>query len=156
MKNYNIVDYPNEFTVPYYNLEIAAGKFSNLQSVEEVKYIELINITNHADYFVCKVVGESMNKVIPNGSLCLFKKYSAGSRNGLITLVEGSDIFDSETGANYTIKEYSSKKNIDDEGWHHEEISLKSLSTQTFESLVLRDEETMNFKVIGIFIKVLK
>lgn len=156
VKNYNIVDYPNEFTVPYYNLEIAAGKFSNLQSVEEVKYIELINITNHADYFVCKVVGESMNKVIPNGSLCLFKKYSAGSRNGLITLVEGSDIFDSETGANYTIKEYSSKKNIDDEGWHHEEISLKSLSTQTFESLVLRDEETMNFKVIGIFIKVLK
>ena len=102
---YTIVDAPNEFTVPYYDLEIAAGPFSDLQSVENVKYIELKNITHHTDYFVCKVVGESMNKVIPNGSLCLFKKYSGGTRNGLITLVEGSEIFDSETGANYTIKE---------------------------------------------------
>lgn len=153
---YTIVDAPNEFTVPYYDLEIAAGKFSDLQSVEEVKYIELKNLTNHTDYFVCKVIGESMNKVVPNGSLCLFKKYSAGSRNGLITLVEGADIFDSETGANYTIKEYSSKKTIDEEGWHHEEISLKPLSTKSFEAISLRDEETMNFKVIGIFEKVLK
>ncbi|MGA9212069.1 DNA/RNA helicase domain-containing protein, partial [Kaistella sp.] len=155
VNTYTIVDAPNEFTVPYYDLEIAAGKFSDLQSVEEVKFIELMNISNHTDYFVCKVVGESMNKVIPNGSLCLFKKYSAGSRNGLITLVEGNDIFDSETGANYTIKEYTSKKNIDEEGWHHEEISLKPLSTQSFDSIVLRDEETMDFKVIGVFEKVL-
>ncbi|WP_326983931.1 DNA/RNA helicase domain-containing protein [Chryseobacterium sp. MYb264] len=154
-KVHTIVDTPNEFTVPYYDLEIAAGQFSDLQSVEEVKYIELQNITDHADYFVCKVVGESMNKVIPNESLCLFRKYSGGSRNGLITLVEGSEIFDSETGANYTIKEYSSKKVTDDEGWHHEEITLKPLSTKPFESIVLRDEETMTFKVIGVFEKVL-
>jgi len=152
---YAVVDAPNEFTVPYYDLEIAAGNFSDLQSVEDVKYIEVKNITSNPDYFVCKVLGESMNKVIPNGSLCLFKKYTAGSRNGLITLVEGNDIFDSETGANYTIKEYSSKKTIDEEGWHHEEISLKPLSTQSFESIVLRDEDTMNFKVIGVFEKVL-
>lgn len=152
---YSIVDAPTEFTVPYYDLEIAAGQFSDLQTVAEVKYIELKNITNHADYFVCRVMGESMNKVIPNRSLCLFKKYSAGSRNGLITLVEGNDIFDSETGANYTIKEYSSKKTIDEEGWHHEEISLKPLSTESFDNVALRDEETMNFKVIGVFEKVL-
>jgi phage repressor protein C with HTH and peptisase S24 domain len=25
------------------------------------------------DYFACKIVGESMNRVIPNGSICLFK-----------------------------------------------------------------------------------
>lgn len=152
---YSIVDTPNEFTVPYYDLEIAAGQFSDLQSVEDVKYIELKDMTNHADYFVCKVMGESMNKVIPNGSLCLFKKHSAGSRNGLITLIEGTDIFDSETGANYTIKEYSSKKIIDEEGWHHEEITLKPVSTKPFESIVLRDEETMNFKVIGVFKKII-
>jgi len=152
---YTIVDAPNEFTVPYYDLEIAAGPFSDLQSVENVKYIELKNITHHTDYFVCKVVGESMNKVIPNGSLCLFKKYSGGTRNGLITLVEGSEIFDSETGANYTIKEYSSKKVTDEEGWQHEEIILKPLSTQSFEPIVLRDEETMNFRVIGTFEKII-
>ncbi|GEN78034.1 DUF2075 domain-containing protein [Chryseobacterium hagamense] len=153
VKTYTIVDTPNEFTVPYYDLEIAAGQFSDLQSVEDVKYIELKNITGHAEYFVCRVVGESMNKVIPNGSLCLFKKYHGGTRNGLITLIEGNDVFDSETGANYTIKEYSSKKVTDEEGWHHKEITLKPLSIQPFEPIVLRDEETMNFRVMGIFRK---
>jgi len=155
VQDYTVVDIPNEFTVPYYDLEIAAGQFSDLQSVEEVKYIELKNITNHADYFACKVVGESMNKVIPNGSLCLFKKYSGGTRNGLITLTEGSEIFDSETGAHYTIKEYSSKKMTDEEGWQHEEITLKPLSTRPFEPIVLRDEETMNFRVIGVLEKII-
>ncbi len=150
-----IIDEPTEYTVPFYDLEIAAGQFSDLQSVEDVKYIELKNITDHTDYFVCRVVGESMNKVIPNGSLCLFKKYSAGTRNGLITLVEGNDIFDSETGSNYTIKEYSSKKIVDEEGWQHEEIILKPLSTKVFESVILRDEETMNFRVIGVFEKII-
>ncbi|WP_295213617.1 DUF2075 domain-containing protein [uncultured Chryseobacterium sp.] len=155
VKTYTIVDMPNEFTVPYYDLEIAAGQFSDLQSVEEVKYIELKNITGHVEYFVCRVVGESMNKVIPNRSLCLFKKYLGGTRNGLITLVEGNDVFDSETGANYTIKEYSSKKVTDEEGWRHEEITLKPLSIQPFEPIVLRDEETMNFRVIGVFLRVI-
>ncbi|WP_300687156.1 DNA/RNA helicase domain-containing protein [Chryseobacterium sp.] len=155
VKTYSIIDTPNEFSVPYYDLEIAAGQFSDLQSVQEVKFIELKNITNLSEYFVCKVVGESMNKVIPNGSLCLFKKYSGGNRNGLITLVEGSDIFDNETEAHYTIKEYSSKKVINDDGWHHEEIILKPLSTKSFKPIVLRDEETINFKVIGVFEKTL-
>ncbi|MCY1552958.1 hypothetical protein D9M68_893930 [compost metagenome] len=96
-----------------------------------------------------------MNKIIPNGSLCLFKKYTGGSRNGLIVLVEGSEIQDADSGANYTIKEYSSKKSTDEEGWHHEEIILKPLSTEPYEPIVLRDEETINFQVIGIFVRVL-
>lgn len=150
-----ILEEPTEYTVPFYDLEIAAGQFSDLQTAGQTKYIELPDLSSPQDYFVCKVIGESMNRVIPNGSLCLFKKYTGGTRNGLITLVEGSEIFDSETGANYTIKEYSSKKATDDEGWHHEEIILKPLSTQSFEPIILRDEETMNFRVIGVFEKIL-
>lgn len=150
-----ILDKPNEYTVPFYNLEIAAGQFSDFQTAGEAKYIEVPNFGSSQDYFICKVVGESMNKVIPNGSFCLFKKYTGGSRNGLITLVEGSEVFDSETGANYTIKQYSSKKITDESGWHHEEITLKPLSTKSYEPIVLRDEETVNFKVIGVFVKIL-
>lgn len=84
---FRITDQPNEFTVPYYDLEIAAGSFSDPQSVQSVKYIELPDVKQNENYFVCRVTGESMNKIIPNGSLCLFKKYTGGSRNGLITLV---------------------------------------------------------------------
>lgn len=150
-----ILDEPTEYTVPFYDLEIAAGQFSNLQTANQTKYIELPDLSSPQDYFICRVIGESMNRVIPNGSLCLFKKYTGGTRNGLITLVEGSEIFDSETGSNYTIKEYFSKKATDDDGWHHEEVTLKPLSTQSFEPILLRDEETMNFRVIGVFVKIL-
>lgn len=146
---------PSVSTIPYYDISVAAGSFSDYQSVDDIKYMDMPELSNHDDYFACKVVGESMNKVIPNGSICLFRKYYGGSRNGLITLVEGNEIYDNELGGNYTIKEYSSKKNIDEEGWKHEEIILKPLSTFDYESIVLRDEQIMNFKVIGVFEKVL-
>ncbi|MEE1885503.1 DNA/RNA helicase domain-containing protein [Pedobacter flavus] len=150
-----VLSEPTSTSVPFYDLSIAAGSFSDFQTVQDIKYIDLPEFSLHQDYFACKVVGESMNKVIPNGSICLFRKYAGGSRNGLITLVEGSSFFDSEIGANYTIKEYNSKKTTDEEGWRHEEITLKPLSTGNFEPIVLRNEETHNFKVIGVFQKVL-
>lgn len=148
---------PTENSIPFYDLNIAAGSFSELQELENVKYIELDSLENRDDYFACTVIGESMNKIIPNGSICLFKKYSGGSRNGLITLVEGRNITDLEFGSNYTIKEYSSKKITDEEGWHHEEIVLLPQSYDSnFEPIILRDEETIDFKTLGIFVKVLK
>ncbi|WP_077418535.1 DNA/RNA helicase domain-containing protein [Chryseobacterium sp. JV274] len=147
---------PTENSIPFYDLNIAAGSFSELQELENVKYLEVESLNNRDDYFACTVVGESMNKIIPNGSICLFKKYNGGSRNGLITLVEGRNITDLEFGSNYTIKEYSSKKLTDEEGWHHEEIVLQPKSNDSnFEPIILRDEETVDFKVLGIFVKVL-
>lgn len=152
-----ISDIPSENSIPFYDLNIAAGSFSELQELENIKYIELDGINNNGDYFACTVTGESMNKIIPNGSICLFKKYSGGSRNGLITLVEGRNITDLEFGNSYTIKEYSSKKVTDEEGWHHEEIILLPKSNDPgFEPIILRDEETIDFNVLGIFVKVLK
>lgn len=151
-----ISEEPTKHTVQYYDLEIAAGLFSDEQNVDKIKYLEMPDLVNHDDYFACKVVGDSMNKVIPNGSICLFKKYTGGSRNGLITLVESSEIHDVDFGSTYTIKEYTSKKTIDEDGWKHEEIILKPLSTLPYEPIILRDEGTINFKVIGVFEKVLK
>ncbi len=147
----------NEQCVPYYDLNIAAGSFSDYQQVEDVSYIELPeSMKPNPDLFACKVVGESMNKIIPNGSIALFKKYSAGSRNGLICLVESTNIYDKDLGGQYTIKEYRSKKVKTDENWVHEEITLHPLSTEAhFKPLVIRDEETIDLKVIGIFESVL-
>ncbi|MCT4014257.1 hypothetical protein HZQ24_18135 [Elizabethkingia anophelis] len=152
-----ISDIPSENSIPFYDLNIAAGSFSELQELENIKYIELDDINNKDDYFACTVIGESMNKIIPNGSICLFKKYSGGSRNGLITLVEGRNITDIEFGSNYTIKEYSSKKVTDEEGWRHEEIILLPKSNDpNFKPIILRDEETIDFNVLGIFVRILK
>lgn len=151
-----ILESPNERTIPFYDLKIAAGSFSSQQQVENINYIELESENKaKGDYFACRVIGESMNKVIPNGSICLFEKYLGGSRNGKIVLVEMTDLKDSDTGSNYTIKEYTSKKTTSEEGWKHEEIILLPKSNKSYPPIILRDEETINLKVVGVFIKVL-
>jgi len=151
-----ILEKPDNFSIPFYDLSIAAGSFSGLQQIDKFKYVELdTNLPNLENYFACRVVGESMNKIIPNGSICLFEKYTYGSRNGRIVLVEMSDFTDMDFGSSYTIKEYSSKKTYSEENWRHEEITLLPKSTIYYDPIVLRDEETIKLRVIGLFVKVL-
>ena len=149
---------PFENSVPLFDLKVAAGSFGEVQNVEDVDWIRIpkhMKVTK--DLFACQVVGESMNKIIPNGSICLFKKYSGGSRNGQIVLVESTDIQDQDLGSCYTIKEYESRKYQDDEGWKHESIVLKPLSyEESYSDIVLKDDELHNLRVIGVFERVIQ
>ena len=147
-------------SVPVFDIYAAAGSFSELQvqsEYENFKWVELpINISAREDYFVCQVIGESMNKKIENGSWCLFKKDPGGSREGKIVLVEHYDIQDSDFGAGYTIKSYHSIKNITDESWIHKSIILKPQSfDSTYENIVLDETEINELKVIGEFVTIL-
>jgi len=139
--------------VPLVDISAAAGNFSDLQIHSDFEWIELpMNISAKEGYFVCKVIGESMNKKIPNGAYCLFKKDSGGSRNGKIVLVESTHINDSEFGSGYTVKEYFSSKNVNSESWNHESIKLRPLSFDSnYKEIEIKDDELNNFKVIGIF-----
>src|SRR5690606_9447026 len=106
--------------------------------------------------FICKVVGESMNKRIPNGSLCLFKRDTGGSRNGQIVLVKSTIIQDADFGSGYTVKEYESVKNISEGNWGHESIKLKPISTiSKYSDIVLTKDDLINVKVVGIFDRVI-
>ncbi len=68
------------------------------------------------DLFACKVVGESMNKVIPNGSICLFRKDNGGSRNGKNCFGSAYRVSrSSDFGSGYTVKEYHSTKDMGDD-----------------------------------------
>ncbi|RTY82045.1 DUF2075 domain-containing protein [Flavobacterium sp. LS1P28] len=144
-------------SVPLVNISAAAGSFSDLQVHSDFEWVELpFNTSVKEGYFVCKVVGESMNKIIPNGSYCLFQKDSGGSREGKIVLVESTDIQDADFGSGYTVKEYHSKKKISNENWSHESITLKPLSFESeYENIVLDSENLVDFRVKGIFISVL-
>lgn len=152
-----ITDVLSPGTIPFYDLEVAAGTFSELQQAEDIQYIQLEDeALDPSRYFACKIIGNSMDKIIPNGAICLFEKYDGGSRNGLICLVESSSFVDRDFGANYTIKEYRSKKTVSEEGWQHEEITLLPKSKDpSYQPIVLRDEELLDFKVIGVFRRVL-
>lgn len=146
-----IVPYVN--SIPIYDLKAAAGNFSELQTVKDCEWIALPkNYKPSNDLFACNVIGESMNKIIPNGSICMFRKYSGGSRDGKIVLVEHSNIQDKDFGYGYTVKEYRSKKHTAGELWSHESITLKPLSNDlSFEDIILENDELDSLKVIGVF-----
>jgi hypothetical protein len=139
------------------DISAAAGKFSDLQIHSELIWVEPpFNIAVQKGYFICKVIGESMNKKILNGSYCLFKQDDGGSRNGKIVLVESTNIHDSEFGSGYTVKEYHSIKNVSKDEWSHESIILKPLSDRKeYSEIELAYDEMNDFKVVGIFEKVL-
>lgn len=140
-------------SVPVFDLKVAAGQFSELQSVSDCDWIKIPSrYKSSSDLFACIVIGESMNRVIPNGSICLFRKYAGGSRNGQIVLVEHTGLQDPDFGSSYTVKEYSSTKNVEDEQWTHRSIILKPLSHDDgFKDIHISEDELSHFKVIGIF-----
>ncbi|RAR70769.1 DNA/RNA helicase domain-containing protein [Flavobacterium aciduliphilum] len=146
-----VIPYVN--SIPLFDIKVAAGEFSELQTAQDCDWIALPKrYKPSTDLFACKVVGESMNKIIPNGSICLFRKYSGGSRDGKIVLVEHSNIQDADFGSGYTIKEYRSKKNIENESWSHSSIVLKPLSHNIeFSDIELSKDELVDLKVIGLF-----
>jgi hypothetical protein len=93
-----------------------------------------------------------MNKIIPNGSICMFRKYTGGSRDGKIVLVEHTSIQDPDFGSGYTVKEYRSKKEVTQDFWSHQSITLKPISNDSsFEDIILEDDELSSLKVIGVF-----
>lgn len=155
--------------VPVYDLAIAAGLFSELQMVDEVplagdanfdqyQWVELPDSFRiHSGQFVARVVGESMNKRIPNGSWCLFNLKPAGSRQGKIVLVQHRSIDDPDTGGHYTVKIYQSEKVASEGGgWRHSRITLKPSSTdQSYKPIVLEVESGDEVSVIAEMIAVL-
>ncbi len=155
LRNDEVKPYVN--CIPLVDIYAAAGTFTDLQNHSEFTWIELpMNISAKKGYFVCKVKGESMNKKIPNGSYCLFKQDEGGTRNGSIVLVQSTNIRDSDFGAGYTVKEYHSKKNLTSGEWKHQSITLKPLSTfPDYPDIKLSDDELYNFKVVGIFDRIL-
>jgi len=144
-------------SIPLVDISAAAGNFSDLQQHSDLTWIEPpFNISVKKGYFICKVIGESMNKKIPNGSYCLFKQDEGGTRNGRIVLVESSNIHDEEFGSGYTVKEYHSKWSNHNEERRHESIVLKPLSTDPeYSEIELVDDELNNFRVVGILEKVI-
>lgn len=161
---------PYQNSVPIYNLAIAAGQFSGAQEVNEVPEDSDIGAIEQYDWvelpeafrpqaglFVAQVVGESMNRRIPNGSWCLFKLAPGGTRQGKVVLVQHREIDDVDTGGHYTIKVYESEKVSDDDGgWQHKRITLKPETTAPgYGPIVLTGKEAGELKVIAELVAVL-
>jgi len=151
-------------------VKVAAGRFSGEQVVDEVPQQE--EARNPDDYewviydgrprpaqglFVAQVVGESMNRRIPNGAYCVWRLNPAGSRGGRVVLAQHRDINDGELGGHYTVKIYESEKeHFDDLTWRHKQIILKpSSSDPSFQPIVLKDLEEGELEIIAELVEVL-
>lgn len=100
---------PYRNCIPVYNLRVAAGTFGEFQvpDPDEVTWVEPPEgVIPSMDLFIAQVVGESMNRVIPNGAWCLFRMNPAGSRDHKIVLLQLRDYRDPEHGGAYTVKRY--------------------------------------------------
>jgi superfamily II DNA or RNA helicase/HKD family nuclease len=144
--------------IPFYNFYAAAGSFSEMQSNNDFTLIAgPDNLVSNNEYFACKISGESMNRVIPNGSICLFKTYNGGSRNGKIVLVEYSDVQDPDFNSAFTIKTYSSEKVATADSWEHTSIVLRPNSIDsTYKNIVIQEAEAQNMRVVGEFVRILE
>ncbi len=161
---------PFENCVPLYDLEVAAGTFSDEQQITELyeglsgqeisdnEWVELPDAFRHRrGFFVAQVVGESMNRRIPGGSWCLFKLDRGGTHQGKVVLVQHRDIADVETGGHYTIKLYESTKKILSDGtWRHDSIILRPDTTASgYKPIKLSEEQGNDLKVIAELVAVL-
>ena len=144
--------------VPVFDLKIAASHFSEHQPIESWEWVVLPEyIKPSQGMFLARVVGESMNKRIPNGSWCLFRQLLAGTRNGKIVLAQHRDIYDEDTGGKYTIKRYFSEKVMSKDGeWQHEKIILRPETTVLgYDDIVITGNDLEEFKIIAEFVMVL-
>jgi len=144
--------------VPLYDLQAAAGDFSALQQVEHENWVPVPDgMPVGKNIFACHVVGESMNKIIPDGAICLFRLNPGGSRNGKIVLVECADAQDGDAGSRYTVKEYQSFKAHTEDGTENLQILLKPRSTNPALAAIelSKEDDAHRYRVVGEFLGVI-
>jgi len=140
--------------LPLTTLRAAAGGLSDEQSVgsDSDDWIEIPpNIHLREGMFVARVTGRSMEPLIPDNSLCIFDgRVVGGSRAHRYLMIQKLSQFDDSS--QFTVKEYSSVKQISEDGsWHHERVRLKPLNPE-YEAWDLSPDE---FRVLGEFVAVL-
>src|SRR5882757_5512511 len=98
------------------------------------------------DRFIATIAGQSLEPLIPDGSLCLFRAGVTGSRTGRLVLTE-----DREANA-YAVKRYHSEKSKGEE-WRHERIRLESINPG-YPSWDLNPDEE-KYRIVAEFVCVL-
>lgn len=150
---------PFENSVPLYSLQVAAGALRLNEEFPTEQFILVPeNVRISKDHFACKIIGNSMNKIVQDGQIALFKWYKGGSRNGLMVIAECINLQDLDYSSCYTFKEYYSEKVVTEEGWHHEKIILKPKSyDSSYQDIIIDPELRYDrpIEVIGIFDRVI-
>jgi SOS-response transcriptional repressor LexA len=127
----------------------AAGPMIDNPETDHEEWIDVGGGRIGKDYFLVRICGHSMEPDIPDGSLCLFRKYYAGSRTGKIMLVH--EMTDEGGMGRFAIKRYESRKRQTAEGWEHERLRMHSDNPE-YQEFELSEER--RYETIGEFVQV--
>ena len=134
--------------LPRYTLRAAAGRFLDNDEIEQEDWVETpedLRLT--PDMFIAQIVGHSMEPLIPDGCLCVFRAGVTGSRAGRLVLAE-----DRQANA-YAVKRYQSEKIQTGQSWRHGRIRLESLNPD-YPSWDLDPDED-KYRILAEFVRVL-
>ncbi|MDJ0839957.1 MAG: S24 family peptidase [Acidobacteriota bacterium] len=147
--------------VPLVDIAAAAGAFSESQDtglaclLEAEDWLTLPEGKAQPGRFAARVVGRSMEPMIPDGSTCLFGPVRGGSKNGLPLLILLHDQTDPEHGGRYTVKIYRSEKVEAEDGALLNTRVILEPKNPEFEAMVFREEDAEGLRAIGRFLEVL-
>jgi hypothetical protein len=100
--------------VPLLDLHVVARAFVEGEEVEPEIWCEVPpGRALRPGMFVMQMVGHAMEPQIPDGAYCLFERQRderAHALQGRIVLAQHRDIYDPETGENYTIRRYTQEQ----------------------------------------------
>ncbi len=135
-----------ETHLPVYSLRAAATRFGESMEVEPERWIRVRpGLRLNESMFVAHVVGRSMEPKIPDGSLCVFRIWGGGTKQGLLLLIEMYG--EADYGARYTIKRYRRTGEGEDR-----RVILEPLNPE-FQAFEV--EEDGGFRVIAELVEVL-
>lgn len=135
-----------ETHLPVYSLRAAATRFGESMEVDPERWIRVRpGLRLNDSMFVAHVVGRSMEPKIPDGSLCVFRRWGGGTKQGRLLLVEMHG--EADYAARYTIKRY---RRIG-EG-ENRRVILEPLNRE-FQAFEI--EEEGGFQVIAEFVEVI-
>ncbi|MCL4842258.1 MAG: S24 family peptidase [Bryobacteraceae bacterium] len=143
--------------LPLFELRATGGSFqTDLAVTPDARWLE-VHVPGRRslteDYFCAYIEGRSMEPEIPDGSLCLFRFYKAGSRQGGVYLMQR--LATSEGGGEFTIKRYESRKRERADGtWEHESITMDALNPDFIDWDLDRDEA--RYVTVAQFVTVLE
>ena len=149
---------PWQNAVPLLDLKIAAGDFGDVQLLEN-EAIEWVSLPAPframPGYFVAQVIGESMNRRIPNGSWALFSTDLRGSKQGKTVLAEKHHLGDPEESGRFTLKVYESIKRESDDGLVYESVSLRPNSTDAAYQIIELDLDYSEMRIVAVLVAAL-
>lgn len=142
--------------VPVYSLAIAAGVFSQGNDLSEIKPTGWIDAgVRGPGYFASFIKGKSMEPRILDGSLCLFRQYTGGSRQGKIFLLQARGLKDNDTGESFVIKKYVRQTPIRSANIDEPSVIHLVSENKVFPPIVLVGMFDEEVQTLAEFIKVL-